>query len=338
MAPRHMREARRRACEQRERELRFVVLCVVGAVGAIAIVVAAFFALRSCASAPEPEPAPVPQTEPAPEPQAPVRAAQLSSADEALLARAQDVPKLDELLACADLSFDLLPRCIMAMRERGISAAEAVALVNADGDYISPDELSWSGFYGNAQTIDDTDSITVLVNKTHRFPDGYEPADLVSLPVGYYGVNPYMRAEAADAVVSFIDAAMAAGYSEFFAQSSYRSYNEQNDIYSSYAANDGEEAADHYSSRPGHSDHQTGLATDFGLGGGPINDFYTYDGYAWVLEHAHEYGLILRYPEGREFITGYEYENWHFRYVGVEAATIIWEHGWTLEEYRTLFS
>lgn len=115
--------------------------------------------------------------------------------------------------------------------------------------------------------------------------------------------------------------------------SGYRSYNRQKTIYEGKVANRGYDSADRYSARPGHSEHQTGLAFDVG------SITYTYGETAsgqWLNANCAKYGFIIRYPEGKEDITGYGYEPWHIRYVGVEVATEIMEKGLTLEEYLGL--
>lgn len=119
-------------------------------------------------------------------------------------------------------------------------------------------------------------------------------------------------------------------------RSGFRSYQEQVGLYNSYVARDGQKAADKYSARPGFSEHQTGLAFDVGTPPGN-KDFLEAYGETpegkWLAEHAHEYGFILRYPKGKEHITGYQYEPWHFRYVGLKHAKDIHNQHQTLEEY-----
>lgn len=114
--------------------------------------------------------------------------------------------------------------------------------------------------------------------------------------------------------------------------SGYRSYNDQKYIYNNYVARDGQAAADTYSARPGYSEHQTGLAFDLNT----ISDAFanTAEG-KWVAENCHKYGLILRYPKGKDNITGYKYESWHLRYLGGELPSKLYNNGdWiTLEEY-----
>ena len=114
--------------------------------------------------------------------------------------------------------------------------------------------------------------------------------------------------------------------------SGYRSYWTQNTLYNNYVASDGKEEADTYSARPGHSEHQTGLAFDLNS---VESSFANTDEGVWVKDNCYRYGLIIRYPKGKESITGYMYEPWHLRYVGVELATKLYDDGdWiTLEEY-----
>ena len=91
-----------------------------------------------------------------------------------------------------------------------------------------------------------------------------------------------------------------------------------------------------YSARPGTSEHQTGLCMDLIVGGAnPVLDesFADHACYRWLVENAHKFGFILRFPKGKETVTGYSYEPWHYRFVGVEAATEIYRRGITLEQY-----
>lgn len=117
-----------------------------------------------------------------------------------------------------------------------------------------------------------------------------------------------------------------------YLSSGYRSYSLQNKIYNSYVARDGKTEADTYSARPGHSEHQTGLAFDLNT----IDDSFTNTAEGkWVHDNCYRFGLILRYPKGKDNITGYMHESWHLRYVGVDLATKLYNNGnWiTLEEY-----
>ncbi|MBG9211140.1 MULTISPECIES: M15 family metallopeptidase [Mammaliicoccus] len=119
-------------------------------------------------------------------------------------------------------------------------------------------------------------------------------------------------------------------------RSGYRSYENQKQLYNDYVARDGEEAANQYSAKPGQSEHQTGLAFDVGSNSA-TDDFRKSFGNTnegkWIKTHAHQYGFIIRYPLGKERITGYQYEPWHLRYVGKELAEKIYKQDTTLEEY-----
>ena len=119
--------------------------------------------------------------------------------------------------------------------------------------------------------------------------------------------------------------------------SGYRSYDVQANLFANYAAMHGEAQANTFSARAGQSEHQTGLAFDVGdayhSGYNLQTSIDQFPGVQWMMKHCAEYGFILRYPEGKQNITGYQYEPWHFRYVGVEAAKDIMASGLTLEEY-----
>ena len=114
--------------------------------------------------------------------------------------------------------------------------------------------------------------------------------------------------------------------------SSYRSYGTQERVYDRYVSQDGQSLADTYSARPGSSEHQTGLARDINTASVQAH-FENTPTYAWLVEHCAEYGFILRYPEGKERITGYRFEPWHYRYVGVEAANYMKDNELSLEEF-----
>ena len=111
----------------------------------------------------------------------------------------------------------------------------------------------------------------------------------------------------------------------------------QENLYNNYVSRDGKAEADTYSARAGHSEHQTGLAVDVGSSNNTFSGFKYTDEYDWVKDNAHLYGFIVRYEEGKEWITGYMAEAWHLRYVGVEAATYIYENDITFDEYYVKF-
>lgn len=154
----------------------------------------------------------------------------------------------------------------------------------------------------------------MMASKTFSLPKDFDP-----------GVNE----EALNAFYEMQEAAADEGL-DIYISSSYRSYEDQERIYNSYVEEDGQEAADTYSSRPGHSDHQTGLTFDLNS----IDDSFGYTPESdWLKVNAHKYGFIIRYPEGKQEYTGYQYEPWHIRYLGIEKATEVYESGLSLEEF-----
>lgn len=161
----------------------------------------------------------------------------------------------------------------------------------------------------------------LIASKKYPLPKTYNP-----------GEDPTARA----ALDEMIAAAKVSGF-ELVPFSGFRSYEYQNTLYTNYVNRDGKEAADRYSARPGYSEHQTGLSFDIGEKGREdlwlTNEFGETEAGQWLVNNAHTYGFILRYPEGKESITGYMYESWHFRYLGKELAQKVYESGLTLEEY-----
>lgn len=184
----------------------------------------------------------------------------------------------------------------------------------------------------------DPDSIHVLVNRQNPLePADYEPQDLVVPEVRVSTENQQLlRLLAADALEKLFAAIQDEGM-ELALTSAYRPYDQQLALYRDRHAQQGTEATDEGMARPGYSEHQTGLAADVISIDNPEcihGDCFadTPEG-RWVAQHAHEFGFIIRYPEGAEEITGYQYEPWHLRYVGEETAAEVFEEGLTLEEY-----
>ena len=192
-------------------------------------------------------------------------------------------------------------------------------------------------FYTNIQTTVNPDSLLALCNKYWKMPDGYAPSDLRRLPASLAaGSANQMRREAADAFEQLCADAQKEGYT-ILAQSAYRSYATQVSLYARYAAQDGTANADIYSARAGHSDHQTGLVVDVKNGSRPYNRFGQTAEYQWAKDNIHKYGFIIHYPSGKQAITGYKTEEWHWRYVGKETATALYTLGITLDEYWAIF-
>ena len=210
---------------------------------------------------------------------------------------------------------------------------------NENQSIVSDPEIK-PGFYENVVTVANGDATLVLVNKNYALDPSYEPSDLVLPNVLTVGGNRnqtvYLREEAAFYLEQLFMAAHEEAGLEFLARSGYRSYDTQVALYQRYVSENGQEAADRFSARAGHSEHQTGLAivvTADSVGGDLSILFGETPEGIWLKENAHRFGYIIRYLEGRESETGYQYEPWHIRYVGIEAATEIYENGWILEQY-----
>ena len=174
--------------------------------------------------------------------------------------------------------------------------------------------------------VSNPESITVLVNKANFLPEGWAPSDLVSV-----GGGQQLRAEAATALNSLKAAAKADGYT-FNVISGYRTKATQISLYSNYMAQD-PEGAPYLSAYPRSSEHELGLAMDISPDWSLHYDLLETGLGKWMTAHAHEYGWILRYPEGKTGVTGYVFEAWHYRYVGKSLAAEIKSSGLTLEEY-----
>ena len=119
--------------------------------------------------------------------------------------------------------------------------------------------------------------------------------------------------------------------------SSFRSYEDQEEVYNYYKSTLGEDDANKRAAKPGFSEHQTGMAIDIQTYGSRASTFEDFDEFKWLSKNAYKYGFILRYPKDKEYLTGYEYESWHYRYVGKEAAKYIHENNITFDEYYAYF-
>ncbi|USG67703.1 M15 family metallopeptidase [Brevibacillus ruminantium] len=191
----------------------------------------------------------------------------------------------------------------------------------------------------NVPTVTNSDDLAVVVNKERSLPDGYIPAGLtepqVPFPFSGKAEKKLLREPAARALEELFAAAQKDGI-QLYGVSGYRSYRTQKSLYEGYVQTQGAEHASRYSAVPGKSEHQTGLAMDVSGADAktrleePFAD--TAEG-KWLAANCAEYGFIIRYPKGREEITGYAYEPWHLRYVGKVMAKEIMEKGISLEEY-----
>ena len=166
----------------------------------------------------------------------------------------------------------------------------------------------------------------MLVNKYHYVEEDYIPKNLITVN------NFLINKEAYDNFINMKNDIQKEGMNIRII-SAYRSFSYQDNLYNNYLKKDSKDIVDTYSARPGYSEHHTGLAIDIDNGKLDFNKFYLTKEFIWMQENAHKYGFILRYPKDKEYITGYSYEPWHYRYVGREIATYIKKHNSTYEEY-----
>lgn len=214
----------------------------------------------------------------------------------------------------------------LALTDDQDNLSDLIALVNANRDYE---------YYTHTAPAETTHGAQLLVNKYYYLEQTYQP-ELVALDVQYGSPDLEIEREAYQHFQEMFAAALADGY-QLYVTSAYRGYADQETVFEDYRTTVGEAEALVYAAAPGFSEHQTGRAIDVFVPGETTTTFRDHPAAAWLAEHAHEYGFILRYPEDKVDLTGYQYEAWHYRYVGAEAAQYIYEHNLTFEEYWTCF-
>lgn len=187
-------------------------------------------------------------------------------------------------------------------------------------------------YYTNTKKATNLNETTLLVNKYYYLTEDYVPENLEEISLSYARSGMQLVHEAKEAFETLSEEAKKEGMN-IIAMSSYRSYEYQVDLYNRYVETDGKEAADTYSARAGYSEHQTGLAVDVYNKELPYTSFEQTEEFTWMQENAYKYGFILRFPKDKVNITGYQYESWHYRYVGEEVAEYIHKNNLTLEEY-----
>ena len=221
------------------------------------------------------------------------------------------------------------------------STINTVASINSKSDDATQDNSNSednSTSEGMNLTYNDSNNeYLILVNRDHALEENYEPSDLVvpNIPLQTTSnMTAHVRAQVATELENMFNAAKKDNIN-LIGISGYRSCDYQVTVYNDAVANEGVESANNYVAHPGHSEHQTGLAIDILSSEYSSLDegFENTKTFKWMLENSSTYGFILRYPKGKEDITGYSYEPWHLRYVGKDAAKEITEKQLTLEEY-----
>lgn len=218
---------------------------------------------------------------------------------------------------------DNLKRYAKYSKEKELDYKDLITYVNIGLD---------QDYYTNVINIENADDIYVLVNKYHALPSNYIPKDLEAINSKYNkGFNNKMRHEARIAFEEMCEAALKDNIT-IYSGSAYRSYDYQLNLYNRYVRTDGKIKAETYSARAGYSEHQTGLATD--IMNAKLDYISSSDKeYDWLINNSYKYGFHLRYPKDKENITGYMYEEWHFRYLGKDIAKYLYENNLTYDEY-----
>lgn len=205
-----------------------------------------------------------------------------------------------------------------------------------------PEREPATGFSKDQFSLSGPSSPWVIVNKKYSLPIGYVPEDLRVPDVRLRLAPSEEQMQIRKVVEADLKAMFTAAKDEnvdLVFGSGYRSEATQKQFYGQYVAQSGQAAADTFSARPSHSEHQTGLAFDLTTPDGSCHLQVCYEtttGGQWVKKHAHEYGFIVRYPSGKDAITGYQYEPWHLRYVGLALAAELASKNQTLEEFFEL--
>lgn len=208
------------------------------------------------------------------------------------------------------------------------SYEDTIALVNVHAN---------AGWYNETFASQTDNEYLIIVNKFYQLDKNFKRDDIQNISLSYSYANNKASSVVIDAFVKLKDEVEEKLGVHLMVNSSYRSYNDQEEIYNDFKTVS-LKYADSYAARPGHSEHQTALAIDItSLEHKQAKEFTESDEYAWLKNNCHRFGFILRYPEGKEYITGYSNESWHFRYVGIEAATTIHNEDITFDEYYAYY-
>ena len=214
------------------------------------------------------------------------------------------------------------------IKENDKSLTDIVAIVNVKAN---------NDWYSNTEKSDISKGILMITNKHYNLDNTYNSDNMVNISKQYsYGTNQKVTSETFNAFLNMFNAAKKENLT-LIINSSFRSYEDQDEIYNYYKDLKGEDYANTIAAKPGFSEHQTGLSIDIQTYGSTASTFEEFDEFKWLSDNAHKYGFILRYPKDKEYLTGYTYESWHYRYVGIEAATYIYENNITFDEYYAYF-
>lgn len=222
---------------------------------------------------------------------------------------------------CIDYKLENIERYFIYRNKTKYSYCKAVTLTNIGLD---------KDYYTNTRKTDMSYNNLILVNKYNFLTENYEPDDLEKIDDKYfiYG-NSYVRLMRKEAKEKFEELSEASikNNTPVYGQSGYRAYSRQKELYDYAVETGGVASADSDTARPGFSEHQTGLTIDVSsTKDGNMLTFDKTESFNWMKDNAHKYGFILRYEKSKEDITGYTYESWHYRYVGVKVATDMYKN------------
>ncbi|MCI7083704.1 MAG: M15 family metallopeptidase [Tenericutes bacterium] len=209
-------------------------------------------------------------------------------------------------------------------RNQNMTYDNTVLNVNMNLDY---------DFYTNVNTLHNYLDITTLVNKYNKLPDNYEIDDLVVLDNEYSNKGEKVRKVIYNDLKKMFDDAKKDNIN-LNVISGFRTYEKQDTLFNNSIKKNGIDHALIYSAKPGYSEHQLGLAIDINS---VEENFKNTNEYKWLKNNSYKYGFIERYPENKEYITGFGYEPWHYRYLGVDITTRIFTENITYEEYVVKF-
>lgn len=208
-----------------------------------------------------------------------------------------------------------------------VAMDDVVALVNVNRD---------RDFYEDMEETDTSKGDLMLVNKYYKLTKDYQPEEIVPISLQFSYEGNEISKHVYERFRSMWNAANEEGLT-LIVNSSYRDYETQDAVWKDYAQAQGEEWADNKAARAGSSEHETGLALDIVTDDVIMNEFEETEEFKWLQDNAYKYGFILRYPKGKEDITGYEYESWHYRYVGEDVAKEIHDLDITFDEYYAYY-
>ena len=212
--------------------------------------------------------------------------------------------------------------------DKNDNLSDVIAIINVGSN---------NEWYTNTKKTDLNKGHLMLTNKFHFLDNTYTSNNMVKVSNRYsYGENQMLTSETFSPFLNMFNAAKNEGLT-LIINSSFRSFEEQEEVYNELLSTRGDEYANKMAAKPGYSEHQTGMAIDIQTYGSNASNFEEFDEFKWLQNNAHKYGFILRYPKDKKYLTGYEYESWHYRYVGIEVATYIYQNQITFDEYYAYF-